>query len=99
MARPPGLSLSSGVEATEVDIGKYLWENVFFGVTWRPFGAQRSALQDAFSGRIEWRFRDGWSLEAFAEDRFLRDSFTGFEQLSFDLSKVYGLFVMRQWGY
>ncbi len=82
-----------------MEIGKYFLDDVFVGVLWRPFGPQGAANRDSFSGRIEWRFRDGWALEAFAEDRFLRGSFSGFEQLGFNLSKVWGMFVYRQFGY
>ncbi len=94
-----GQGLRSEAAATGVEIGKYFLDDVFVGVLWRPFGPQGAANRDSFSGRIEWRFRDGWALEAFAEDRFLRGSFSGFEQLGFNLSKVWGMFVYRQFGY
>ncbi len=94
-----GQGLRSEAAATGVEIGKYFYDDVFVGVLWRPFGPQGAANRDSFSGRIEWRFRPGWALEAFAEDRFLRGSFSGFEQLGFNLSKVWGMFVFRQFGY
>ncbi len=90
--------LSSEVRSTGVTVGKYVSDAVFLGVGWRPFG-DGGANRNAFSGRLEWRFRDEWALEAFAEDRSLSDSFVRLGELGFDLSKVFGLFIFREWGY
>lgn len=93
------LGFRSEVESTVATIGKYVSDDLFLGVRWRPFGAQGAASRNAFSGRLEWRFRDEWALEAFAEDRSLRDSFVSLDALGLDLSKVFGLFIFREWGY
>lgn len=93
------LGFRSEVESTVATIGKYVSDDLFLGVRWRPFGAQGATSRNAFSGRLEWRFRDEWALEAFAEDRSLRESFVSLDALGLDLSKVFGLFIFREWGY
>ncbi len=93
----PGLG--SEVRSTGITVGKYVSDDVFLGVRWRPFGNRGDASRNSFSGRLEWRFRDEWALEAFAEDRSLRDSFQSLDPLSFDLSKVFGVSVFWAWGY
>jgi hypothetical protein len=90
--------LETQFESTGVTLGQYVSDDVFLGVRWRPFGAG-GANRNAFSGRLEWRFRDEWAFEAFAEDRSLGRSFTSLDALGFDLSKVFGFFVFREWGY
>jgi len=56
--------------------------------------------QSQFPGaRLEWRFSDYWTAEMFAEDRFSREPLSGFGELGFRMSKIYGLLLYVNWGY
>jgi hypothetical protein len=85
---------------TQIEMGQYLSENVFLAVMLRPLtGLGGSAHNQIPGARVEWRFSDHWTTEAFVEDRFARQGVSGFGELGFTLSKVFGLALYRQWSY
>jgi autotransporter translocation and assembly factor TamB len=85
--------------ATQVEIGKYLTEDIFAALQWRPIRAEGSEVKPLAAIRIEVRLADNWTLEGYMEDRFLRNSM--FLLGSGDLDSGYsrGFFLYRQWGY
>jgi translocation and assembly module TamB len=90
--------LGGTVATTQVEIGQYLTDDLFASVLWRPLSSGTG--QDEFAAlRIESRLSDRWTLEGYWEDRFLRSGIWGFEDQDLDLSKVFGFFLYREWGY
>lgn len=81
---------------SQVELGQYIAQDVFLVLLYRLGALSQTPFPGA---RIEWRFADFWTAEAFAEDRFSREPLSGFSELAFRLSKVYGIFVYRDWGY
>ena len=85
---------------TQIEMGRYVGENVFFAVSLRPltrFGPiRRTQLPGA---RLEWRFQESWSTEGFLEDRFARPGGAGFGELDNDFTRVFGVSLFREWGY
>lgn len=85
---------------TQIDIGWYVDQNVFLAFMLRPLtGLGASAYNPVSGARVEWRFADFWTTEAFVEDRFARQGISGFGELGISLSKVWGLALFREWSY
>jgi hypothetical protein len=85
---------------TQIEMGQYLSENVFLAVMLRPLTGLGGSTHNQIPGaRVEWRFSDHWTTEAFVEDRFARQGVSGFGELGFTLSKVFGFALYRQWSY
>lgn len=85
---------------TQVELGQYLGQDVFVAVMLRPLTGLGAGTQTQFPGaRVEWRFADHWTAEAFVEDRFAREGISGFGELGIRLSRVLGLSVFREWSY
>ena len=94
--------LGSTVAGTQVEAGWYWGEDLFFSLLFRPLVGVGStaASQDRLAGmRIEWQLGDVWTVQGFWEDRFSREQLVGFGDLAFRLSKIFGFFVYRDWGY
>lgn len=88
------------VAATQFELGQYLADDVFVALLLRPLSSYGEAGQSQFSGaRVEWRFTDLWTVEAFVEDRFSRTGLQGFRELGFTSEKTMGLLLYREWGY
>jgi hypothetical protein len=85
---------------TQIEMGQYLSDNVFLAVMLRPLtGLGGSSANQIPGARVEWRFADFWTTEAFVEDRFARQGVSGFGELGFSLSKVFGIALYRRWSY
>lgn len=88
--------------ATQVEAGWYLDQNLFLALLLRPLAGQGTAArgQSRFAGsRLEWRLGDLWTVEGFAEDQFSREGISGFGSIGYQLSRIFGFFVYRDWGY
>ena len=85
---------------TQIEMGRYVGQNVFLAVTLRPLtglGAFRSTQLPG--ARLEWRFREYWSAEGFLEDRLARQGRSAFGELDNDFARVFGVSLFRDWGY
>lgn len=56
-----------------------------------------NALWRQVGARVEWRFRPTWTTELYVEDRFARTPSFGLTEI--DDRKVWGLSLVRDWGY
>ena len=85
---------------TQIEMGRYMGENVFLAVTIRPVTGSTAARRVQLpSARLEWRFREDWSTESFIEDRLARQGRSSFGELDNDTRRVFGISVFRDWGY
>lgn len=93
--------LMGSVAATQFELGQYIAEDIFLAVVLRPLsGVGGGAAAGRFSGaRVEWRYSDLWTLEAFLEDRFSQVGLSGFRELGFTSAKAAGFLLYRDWGY
>ncbi len=92
-------SLGGSLAGTQIEVGQYLGERVFFVLIFRPLTGQTSG-QSFFGGaRLEVALTDNYNFQAFWEDRFLRSRVGGFGDLGIQASQVVGVFVFREWGY
>jgi len=93
-------AVRGSVAATQFELGQYLSDEVFVALVLRPLSSFGEGTQSQFSGaRVEWRFSDSWTVEAFVEDRFSRGAFSGFRELGISAAKSMGLLLFRDWGY
>lgn len=86
----------AGLRSAQLELGRYLGDDVFAVVTFRPLIEEASR----FGGvRIEWALTDVYNFEAFVEDRFLRSGvgFLGIQELGGEL--LYGVLFAREWSY
>jgi translocation and assembly module TamB len=91
---PEGSALGSFLAGTQVELGRYLGDNLFLAFTQQISAA---AYQKP-GARLEWRFLPTWTAEAFLEDRFARTPSPGLEQ-TFEARKIGGFFLYREWGF
>ena len=85
---------------TQIEMGRYIGENVFLAVTLRPLtGGDAARRIQLPSARLEWRFREDWSTESFIEDRLARQGRSAFGELDNDVRRVFGISLFRDWGY
>src|SRR5207253_35959 len=91
-------NLFSGILAgSQVELGRYLNDNLFLAFTQRLAGANTGTARTP-GVRLEWRLQPEYTLELFAEDRFARTPSFGLESTA-EAKRVYGLFLFREWGY
>ena len=91
--------LSATIGSTTFEVGWYLEEDVFLTLLVRPLG-QVTGTADPFGGtRFDWVLTDTWTLQAFFEDRWLRQPTLGFDQQILNQRKVAGVLLFRDWGY
>ena len=91
------LGLAGTLASTTFEVGWYLEQDVFLTLLIRPLAGGGA---DRFGGaRVDWVVTDAWTLQAFFEDRFLRQPTLGFDQQILESQKVAGLFLFRDWGY
>ena len=95
------LNLSATLGSTTFEVGWYLEEDVFLTLLLRPLGSVSGSERiDPFGGaRLDWVLADTWTLQAFFEDRWLRQPTLGFDQQILNQRKVAGVFLLRDWGY
>lgn len=92
-------SLSGSLAGTQVEVGQYVGDRVFFMVILRPPGGQNNAQGILGGARVELALTDDYNVQAFWEDRFLRSRVGSFGDLGFQASQVLGIFFFREWGY
>ncbi len=86
----------AGLRSAQLELGRYLGDDVFAVVTFRPLIEEASR----FGGvRVEWALTDAYNFEAFVEDRFLRSGvgFLAIQDLGGEL--LYGVLFAREWSY
>jgi len=88
---------------TQVELGKYLTENVFVIFV---LGGQNAAAADGggtrftFRGvRLELAVAENFFVEGFVEDRFIQSTSGGLSSMGLDGPMVVGLLVFGEWGY
>ena len=75
-------------------------DEVFVALVIRPLSSFGQGGQNRFSGaRVEWRFSESWTVEAFVEDRFSRGALSGFQDIGISTAQIRGLLLFRDWGY
>jgi hypothetical protein len=105
ISQPEQLGLSqsnlAAIGATTFEVGWYLEENVFLTLLIRPLGGVTGTEGvDPFGGaRLDWALSDSWTLQAFFEDRYIRQPTLGFDQQILNQRKVAGVLLFRDWGY
>ncbi len=92
-------SLAGSLAGTQVEVGQYLSENVFFALVFRPLTGQSTGQSFLGGARVEVALTDDYNVQAFWEDRFLRSRVGGFGDLGIQASQVVGIFIFREWGY
>ncbi|HSK20972.1 MAG TPA: translocation/assembly module TamB domain-containing protein [Longimicrobiales bacterium] len=93
MATEPDAGFSDFLAETQLEIGRYLTSDVYFGMSKRLGTSNLDA-----GARLEWRFLPEYSFEMFAEDRLARAPAFGLRQET-GLRKVYGFLLFREWGF
>jgi hypothetical protein len=89
--------LSGSLAGSQLEVGRYLTEDLFVVLIVRPPDDDNSTR---FGARVEVAVSNDVSVQGFWEDRFLRSRVGGFSNLSgFDTQTVIGVFVFREWGY
>ena len=94
----PNPSLLGTLASTQIEFGRYLWDDVFLSVDLAPVGTTTQTRTRIPNARLEWRFADLWSFESFAEDPLLRRGVLGVQQSGPTYAHSLGLFVYREWG-
>ena len=94
----PDPSLLGTLASTQIEFGRYLWDDVFLSVDLAPVGTATQTRTRIPNARLEWRFADLWSFESFAEDPLLRRGVLGVQQSGPTYAHSLGLFVYREWG-
>ncbi|MDH3270723.1 MAG: translocation/assembly module TamB [Gemmatimonadota bacterium] len=89
------------VADAQVELGRYLGDDVFVIVVLRPFDAGPQDQNNVAGLRVEVALTDNYNVELFREDRFLRSGSTGLRSSStlIDDERVLGVFLFREWGY
>jgi translocation and assembly module TamB len=91
-----GLGAAGTVADTQVEVGRYLGRGDFFGaLVLRPF----YAVQPLGGARLEWQPGGLYRLEAFLEDRVLRQNGYLLTELGLESQLSFGFNVFREWGY
>ncbi len=89
-----------GLEQTQVEVGRYLGDDLFWVLVLQPGSAFRSAdLSQVFGARLEWTAPENYTVQAFWEDRFLRSRVSGFRELGVPPSKILGFSLFWNWSY
>ncbi len=95
----PDPSLLGTLASTQIELGRYLWDDVFLSVDFAPaVGTTPQARTRLPNARLEWRFADLWGFESFAEDPLLRRGMLGLQRGGPTYAHSLGLFVYREWG-
>lgn len=92
-------TLGGSLAGTQVEVGQYLGEDLFFVLIFRPLNNQTTGQRFFGGARVEWAITDDYNVQGFWEDRFLRSRIGGFGDLGVQASQVVGVFIFREWGY
>lgn len=86
--------------AVQVEAGVYVSDEVFLaGLFQRGACADPTSVTNSWGVRVEVQVPQDVTLEGFLEDRCTREGFRGLGDLSFQLAKVWGFSLFREWGY
>ncbi len=89
----PGVEASQSLfDTTELEVGWYAGEEIFFAVT-QPLGG------GVPSAALEWRFTENWTLEARAQSRFDQQQYGLFRGTNITNDQTFGLFLFREWTF
>lgn len=94
----PNPSLLGTLAYTQIEFGRYLWDDVFLSVDLAPVGTATQTRTRVPNARLEWRFADLWGFESFAEDPLLRRGVLGVQRSGPTYAHSLGLLVYREWG-
>lgn len=90
-----GGDVGSSFNDTQVELGWYFGGGDFFSsVVLRPLSTPLLG-----GARVEWQSSEQYHLEAFVEERFLRQGRLGLNDLTQNSPFTWGLAVFREWGY
>ncbi len=84
---------------TQVELGQYVTDNVFLALVLRPLRGIGGSQAQIPGARLEWRFTDLWTFNAYIEDRFGREGVYTFGELGLQVNRILGLELFREWGY
>ena len=95
------LGAGSFVGDTQVELGRYVGDDLFLVMVLRPFDTGAQDQNNVAGIRVEWALTDDYNSEVFFEDRFLRSSsaLLGSSSGLLENERVYGVFLFREWGY
>lgn len=89
----PGAQGSQGLfDNTQIELGWYAGEELFFAVT-QPLGG------GVPSAAVEWRFTENWTFEARARNRFDQQQYGLFRGTNIANDQTFGLFLFREWTF
>lgn len=91
--------VGSAFADTQIEVGQYVAEELYLAMVLRPLGGLGSGQTQIPGARLEWRFTDTWTFEAFVEDRFGREGVYSFGDAGLQLSRIFGIEIYREWGY
>lgn len=86
--------------AVQIEAGTYLSDEVFLaGLFQRGSCADPTSVANSWGLRMEVEVPKDVVLEGFLEDRCTREGFRGLGDLSFQVAKIWGFSLYREWGY
>ncbi|MDH3224431.1 MAG: translocation/assembly module TamB, partial [Gemmatimonadota bacterium] len=89
-----------GPDAVQIEAGLYVSDDVFLaGLFQRGACADPTSVTNSWGLRVEVQVPRDVTLEGFLEDRCTREGFRGLGDLSFQLAKIWGFSLFREWGY
>lgn len=99
-ASNPFSGLDALVRGTQVELGKYLNRNTFVSFMVRPSVFSGRSENRSIPGiRLQHRFGSGFSLDTSFEGRYVVQSPTLESNVRATSSGVFGLFLIREWGW
>jgi autotransporter translocation and assembly factor TamB len=94
-----GALSGDGLVDTQVELGQYLTDNIFLALILRPLRGIGGSQAQIPGARLEWRFTDAWTFNAYVEDRFGREGVYTFGEAGLQVNRIFGLELFREWGY
>lgn len=89
-----------GASSLEVEVGRYLRDNVFaIGVYRRGYCADPTIPVSSGGLRLEVALPRDVTMESFLEGRCTREQYRGLDDVSLQLARIWGFSFFREWGY